>query len=55
MDIKFVNHIEIGGQDVLWDSLPNEKKRELSEMLQDNFMTRMGYHRVTPKSIQETA
>lgn len=39
------NYIEINGKDVLMDSLPEEKRREIAQMLQDKMMESIGFQR----------
>lgn len=35
------------GKDVLMDTLPEEKRKEIALMLQDNMMESMGFRRLT--------
>lgn len=47
--IKIRNFIEINGQpEVLFDSLPKEKQKEIAEKLQENAMIPMGFRRKVP-------
>lgn len=39
------NYIEINGQDVLMDSLPEEKRREIARVIQDKMMESIGFMR----------
>jgi len=41
------NYIEMKGKDVLMDTLPEEKRKEIALMLQDNMMESMGFRRLT--------
>lgn len=45
-DIRIINHIEIDGKEVLFNSLPDDEKRRLSEILQERIMEMAGYRRV---------
>lgn len=44
-DIQVVNYIEIEGKEILFDSLSEEEKRRLSEILQERIMAAAGYRR----------
>lgn len=44
---RIINYIDIDGEDVLMESLPDEKRRKIAETLQDRLMSAMGYERVT--------
>lgn len=44
---KIINYIEIDGKEILFDDLPEEKQREISQTLMDNFMNGLGYRRNT--------
>lgn len=44
-DPKIVNYIEIDGEDVLFESLPEEKRREIAEKIQERIMYVAGYKR----------
>lgn len=41
------NYIEIEGQDILIDSLPDEKRKRISLLIQDRLMEAAGYRRKT--------
>lgn len=45
MEPIIVNYIEISGETFLFDSLPEEKKKEVAEKLQDKMMLPIGYKR----------
>lgn len=47
-DITIINHIEIDGKEYLWDDLPEERRRELSVILQDRMMMAIGFRRKQP-------
>ncbi|MCI8950061.1 MAG: hypothetical protein HFG49_08470 [Lachnospiraceae bacterium] len=50
-EIKIRNYISIDGQpEVLFDSLPKEKQKEISERLQENAMRAIGFRRKNPKT-----
>ncbi len=40
------NYIEISGKDVLMDSLPEEKRKEIGLMIQDKMMESIGFQRM---------
>lgn len=42
-----VNYIDINGEEYEFDSLPAEKKEEISQLLRDRFMRAAGYKRKT--------
>ena len=44
---KIINYIEIDGEQVLFDSLPEERRKEISQKLLDNFMGAVGFKRKT--------
>lgn len=44
---KIINSIEIDGRDVPFESLPEEKRKELAELIQDRIMSMAGYKRKT--------
>jgi hypothetical protein len=46
-EIKVVNYIDIGGEDILFDSLPEDKQRKVAEAIQDRVMNAAGYRRKT--------
>ncbi|MEY8355892.1 hypothetical protein AALB39_21390 [Lachnospiraceae bacterium 54-53] len=39
------NYVEIEGMDVLMDSLPEEKRREIAEVIQNRMMESAGFER----------
>ncbi|WP_349947404.1 hypothetical protein ABFV83_02655 [Lacrimispora sp. BS-2] len=41
------NYVEIDGKNVLMDSLPEEKRKEIALMIQDKMMESMGFRRIT--------
>lgn len=47
MELKIINYIEISGEEVLFDSLPEEKRRSIAEAIQDRMMSTAGYRRKT--------
>ncbi len=44
---KIINYIEINGKEVLFDDLPEEQRKQISQALLDNFMAALGYRRKT--------
>ena len=44
-EIKVINDINLDGEDVLFDSLPEEKRRRIAEAIQDKMMALAGYRR----------
>lgn len=46
-EIKIVNYINIAGEVMLWDDLPEEKKKKIAEELQVRMMTSAGYVKVS--------
>jgi hypothetical protein len=44
---RIENYVEIDGKNVLMDSLPEEKRREIELMIQDKMMESMGFRRIT--------
>jgi hypothetical protein len=44
---RIENYVEIDGKNVLMDSLPEEKRREIALMIQDKMMESMGFRRIT--------
>lgn len=44
-DPKIVNYIEIDGKDVLFESLSEEKRKEIAEKIQERIMHAAGYKR----------
>ncbi|WP_166435284.1 hypothetical protein [Lacrimispora indolis] len=40
------NYIEINGKDVLMNSLPEEKRKEIALMIQDKMMGSIGFQRM---------
>ncbi|WP_215700482.1 hypothetical protein [Clostridium sp. MCC353] len=44
---KIVNSIEIDGKEVPFESLPEEKRKELAELIQERIMFLAGYKRKT--------
>lgn len=47
------NYIEINGKDVLMDSLPEEKRREIAVIIQDRMMESIGFKRVSSEYGEE--
>lgn len=47
MELQIVNYIDLYGEDVRMDSLPDEKRKKIAEQLQDVLMLRAGYKRRT--------
>lgn len=45
-DTQVVNYIEIEGKEVLFNSLPDDEKKRISEILQERMMAAAGYRRV---------
>lgn len=46
-DIKIINYVVIAGETIPWDELPEEKRRKVAEMIQDNIMLPAGYRRTS--------
>ena len=44
---QIINYIEIDGEQVLFDSLPEERRKEISQKLLDKFMGAVGVKRKT--------
>lgn len=44
-EITVINYINVDGKDVLFESLPEEKRRRIAEAIQDRMMERAGYRR----------
>lgn len=44
-EIKIINYINVDGKDVPFESLPEEKRREIAEAIQDKMMALAGYRR----------
>lgn len=42
---KIINYIEINGEDVRMDSLPEQELKRIAQILQDNVMIPLGYRR----------
>ncbi len=42
-EISIVNYVEIDGQEVLLEKLSPEKRKEISETIQERFMKAAGY------------
>lgn len=42
---KIVNYIEMDGTDVLFESLPEEKRKEIAVIIQERIMSVAGYRR----------
>ncbi len=47
MEIKIVNHIDFAGECVPMEKLPEEKKVQIRELLQERMMVPAGYKRKT--------
>ena len=47
MDIIIENYIDFSGHDIPMDSLPEEKRREIAELMQERMMIPAGYRRVS--------
>lgn len=47
LELQIVNYIDLYGEDVRMDSLPDEKRKKIAEQLQDALMLRAGYKRRT--------
>ena len=45
-DTQVVNYIEIEGKEVLFNSLPVDERKRISEILQERIMAAAGYRRV---------
>ena len=45
-DTQVVNYIEIEGKEVLVNSLPDDERKRISEILQERIMAAAGYRRV---------
>lgn len=43
---QVVNYIEVDGKEVLFNSLPDDEKKRISEILQERIMAVAGYRRV---------
>lgn len=43
--LQVFNYIEIDGERVLMDSLPEEERKRIAHALQDNLMIPLGYRR----------
>lgn len=46
-DIRIINYVVMSGETILWDDLPEEKRRKVAEALQDTIMYSAGYRRTT--------
>lgn len=44
-DTQVVNYIEIEGKEVLFNSLPDDERKRISEILQERIMAAAGYRR----------
>lgn len=44
-DTKFINYVEINGQDVPLDTLTAEERRRIAILLSDRFMAAAGFKR----------
>lgn len=44
---KIINYIEIDGKEVLFNDLSEEQRKQISQVLLDNFMNGLGYKRRT--------
>lgn len=42
---KIINYIEIDGKEVLFNDLSEEQRKQISQVLLDNFMAGFGYIR----------
>ena len=47
MEFKITNYIEISGEDVPMDTLPEDVRQNIAEELQDKAMGAIGYKRKT--------
>jgi len=47
MEPKIENYIEIDGQEILFDSLQEDQKKEIAAIIQDRIMEPLGYIRST--------
>ncbi len=45
-EIQIVNYIEIDGKEVLFDSLSDDEKKRVAEIMQERVMAAAGYRRV---------
>lgn len=47
MEVKIINYIEVSGECMLFDELPEESKRDIVEAMQERAMSIAGYKRKT--------
>jgi len=45
--LRIINFMEVNGEDVQLDNLPEVKRKEIAEAIQDKMMTSVGYRRKT--------
>ena len=46
MEMKIVNHIKIDEQEHLFEELPEERKKDIACLIQENAMKAVGYSKV---------
>lgn len=46
-EIKIINHITVSGKTMLWNEIPEQDRKALSDKIQENFMRLAGYERRT--------
>lgn len=44
-ELKIINYIDINGEDVPIETLPEEKRKKIAEMIQDRMMATVGFRR----------
>lgn len=44
-DLKIINYAAMSGETACWDDLPEEKRRQIAETIQDTLMYAAGYQR----------
>lgn len=49
-DGKIINYVETDGENVLFESLPEEEQRRIAALLSDRFMEAAGFKRKQGKS-----
>lgn len=46
-DVKIINYVVIAGEAIPWEDLPEDKRRKVAELIQDNMMISAGYKRTS--------
>ena len=44
-ELKIINYIDINGEDVPIETLPEEKRKKIAEMIPDRMMATVGFRR----------